>query len=30
MTCGFLEKLIERIGRIRPEDVQNYLLRVAR
>ena len=30
MTSGFLEKLIERIGRIRPEDVQNYLLRLAR
>jgi signal transduction histidine kinase len=30
MTSGFLEKLIERIGRIRPEDVQDYLLRLAR
>ena len=30
MTPGFLEKLIERIGRIRPEEVQNYLLRLAR
>jgi two-component system, sporulation sensor kinase E len=30
MTPGFLEKLIERIGRIRPEDVQNYILRLAR
>jgi PAS domain S-box-containing protein len=30
MTSGFLEKLIERIGRIRPEEVQNYLLRLAR
>src|SRR5277367_5259590 len=30
MTSGFLEKLIERIGRVRPEDVQNYLLRLAR
>jgi len=29
MTSGFLEKLIERIGRIRPEEVQNYLLRLA-
>jgi len=30
MTSGFLEKLIERIGRVRPEDVQNYILRLAR
>src|SRR5450755_970294 len=30
MTSGFLEKLIERIGRIRPEEVQSYLLRLAR
>ena len=30
MTSGFLEKLIERIGRVRPEEVQNYLLRLAR
>jgi signal transduction histidine kinase len=30
MTSGFLEKLIERIGRIRPEEVQDYLLRLAR
>ena len=30
MTPGFLEKLIERIGRIRPEEVQSYLLRLAR
>ena len=30
MTSGFLEKLIQRIGRIRPEEVQNYLLRLAR
>jgi signal transduction histidine kinase len=29
MTSGFLEKLIERIGRIRPEEVQNYLLRLS-
>jgi len=26
---GFLEKLIERLGRIGPEDVQNYFLRLA-
>jgi two-component system, sporulation sensor kinase E len=30
MTPGFLEKLIQRIGRIRPEEVQDYLLRLAR
>lgn len=30
MDAGFLDKLIERIGRIRPEEVQNYLLRLAR
>src|ERR1700742_3325733 len=29
MNSGFLEKLIERIGRIRPEEVQSYLLRLA-
>src|SRR6476646_356811 len=29
MKAGFLEKLIERIGRIGPEDVQNYFLRLA-
>ena len=29
MKAGFLEKLIERLGRIGPEDVQNYLLRLA-
>jgi two-component system, sporulation sensor kinase E len=29
MNSGFLDKLIERIGRIRPEDVQSYLLRLA-
>jgi two-component system, sporulation sensor kinase E len=29
MRTGFLDKLIERIGRIGPEDVQNYLLRLA-
>lgn len=30
MNSGFLGKLIERIGRVRPEDVQNYLERLAR
>ena len=29
MKPGFLDKLIERLGRIGPEDVQNYLLRLA-
>src|SRR3954470_3210422 len=29
MKSGFLEKLIGRLGRIDPEDVQNYLLRLA-
>ena len=29
MKPGFLEKLIERLGRIGPEEVQNYLLRLA-
>jgi hypothetical protein len=29
MKSGFLEKLIERLGRIGPEDVQNYLIRRA-
>ncbi|HEY5036292.1 MAG TPA: PAS domain S-box protein, partial [Chthoniobacterales bacterium] len=29
MKAGFLEKLIERLGRVGPEDVQNYLLRLA-
>jgi two-component system, sporulation sensor kinase E len=29
MKAGFLDKLIERLGRIAPEDVQNYLLRLA-
>jgi PAS domain S-box-containing protein len=29
MNSGFLDKLIERIGRVRPEEVQNYLLRLA-
>jgi two-component system, sporulation sensor kinase E len=29
MKSGFLDKLIERLGRIGPEDVQNYLLQLA-
>ncbi len=29
MKPGFLEKLIERVGRIRPEEIQNYLQRLA-
>ncbi|MBV9010257.1 MAG: PAS domain-containing protein [Verrucomicrobia bacterium] len=29
MKSGFLEKLISRLGKIGPEDVQNYLLRLA-
>ena len=29
MNSGFLDKLIERIGRVRPEEVQSYLLRLA-
>ncbi len=29
VKSGFLEKLIERLGRVGPEDVQNYLLRLA-
>src|SRR5256714_1492301 len=29
MKAGFLDKLIERLGRIGPEDVQNYLLQLA-
>jgi len=29
MNSGFLDKLIERIGRVRPEDVESYLLRLA-
>jgi signal transduction histidine kinase len=29
MNSGFLDKLIERIGRVRPEELQNYLLRLA-
>src|SRR6266536_3405169 len=30
MKAGFIEKLIERLGRIGPEEVQNYFLRLAR
>jgi two-component system, sporulation sensor kinase E len=29
MKAGFLDKLIERLGRIGPEEVQNYFLRLA-
>src|SRR3712207_4791283 len=29
VKSGFLDKLIERLGRVGPEDVQNYLLRLA-
>ena len=29
MNSGFLDKLIERIGRVRAEDVESYLLRLA-
>src|SRR5437660_3523967 len=29
MKAGFLEKLIERLGRLGPEEVQNYFLRLA-
>ncbi len=29
MKSGFLDKLIERLGRVGPEEVQNYLLRLA-
>jgi signal transduction histidine kinase len=29
VNSGFLDKLIERIGRVRPEEVQNYLHRLA-
>src|SRR5881409_2614766 len=29
MKAGFLEKLIERLGRVGPDDVQNYLIRLA-
>lgn len=30
MSTGFLDKFIERIGRVGPEEVQNYLLQLAR
>ena len=30
MKSGFLERLIARIGRIQPDDVQNYLIELAR
>jgi two-component system, sporulation sensor kinase E len=30
MTSGFLEKLLARLDRVAPEDVQNYLLRLVR
>jgi two-component system, sporulation sensor kinase E len=30
MKAGFVDKLIERVGRLGPEDVQNYLARLAR
>jgi two-component system, sporulation sensor kinase E len=29
MNSGFLDKLIERIGRVRPQDLEAYLLRLA-
>jgi PAS domain S-box-containing protein len=29
LNSGFLDKLIERIGRVRPEQLQSYLLRLA-
>ncbi len=29
MNSGFLDKLIERVGRVRPEEVQSYLHRLA-
>jgi len=29
MKSGFLDKLIERLGRVGPEEVENYLLRLA-
>src|SRR5439155_25098467 len=29
MKAGFLQKLIERLGRMGPEEVQNYFLRLA-
>src|SRR5271156_7089788 len=30
MNSGFLDKFIERIGRVGPEEVQNYLQQLAR
>src|SRR5258708_5699634 len=30
MKPGFLEKILERVGRIGPQEIQNYLLRLAR
>ena len=30
MSSGFIDKLIERIRRVQPEEVQNYLVRLAR
>ena len=29
MNSGFLDKLIERLNRVRPEEVQGYLLQLA-
>src|ERR1051325_2448305 len=29
MKAGFLDKLIERLGRVGPDEVQNYLIRLA-
>ena len=29
MNSGFLDKLLERIGRVRPEEVRDYVLRLA-
>ncbi|MBV9491024.1 MAG: PAS domain-containing protein, partial [Verrucomicrobia bacterium] len=29
MRSGFIDKLIERIRRVQPEEVQNYLVRLA-
>src|SRR6476620_11020464 len=29
MKSGFLDKLIQRLGRVGPEEVQNYLLQLA-
>src|SRR5471030_3327016 len=30
MKPGFLEKILERVGRIGPQEIQNYILRLAR